>query len=297
MALFRRRTSPAPVAQEFPGLTEKEAEAFMAELAVELDARGGGWSVEDGTLRLEGRATQYGLTNVAQMWRRSEPRDRRDVLRERLAVLDAQHEAPEIAPADMPALVRPQLWALTDAGEHEDALVMLEVADDLVAVLSLDLPTTVQAVQPSEIAVIGLTEDELWQRAVEQLDDGEAIERVALDEDGLVEVLVSDSHFLASRVLALEELVGALPEHGALVALPHRHLLALHHIRDTTVLDAVGVMAPFTVEQFEEGPGSLSPHLYWWHRDGLESIEVDDVAGAINPPDSFVAMLETLPEP
>ncbi len=294
MALFRRRPRDTPP-QEFLGLTPAEADDFMAELGAELDARGGGWSVEDGTLRLEGRATQYGLTNVAQTWRRSAPRDRRELLRDRLDGLDAQHEAPEIAPAAMPALVRPQLWALEDVRELQDALVMVEVADDLVAVLSLDLPTTVQAVQPADVGATGLSEDELWQRAVEQLDDGEAIERAALDEDGLVEVLVSESHFLASQVLALEELVGALPEHGALVALPHRHMLALHPIRDTTVLDAVGVMAPFTVEQFEEGPGSLSPHLYWWHRDGLERIEVDDVAGAINPPDSFVAMLETLP--
>ncbi len=296
MALFRRRARDEPPPQDFPGLTRTEAEEFMAELGAALDARGGGWSVDDGTLHLEGRTTQYGLTNVAQMWRQAEPRDRRDLLLDRLAALDAQDQAPRTAPSDMPALVRPQLWAREDVGELHDELVMLEVTDDLVAVLSLDLPTTVQAVQPHDIEATGLTEDELWQRAVEQLDDGETIERAALDEDGLVEVLVSDSHFLATQVLALEELVGALPEHGALVALPHRHMLALHPIRDTTVLDAVAVMAPFTVEHFEEGPGSLSAHLYWWHRDGLERIAVDDVAGSISPPDSFIAMLETLPE-
>ena len=293
MALFRRRPRDAPPPQEFAGLTPAEAEAFMAELGAALDARGGGWRVEDGTLHLDDRTTQYGLTNVAQMWRQAEPRDRRGVLEDRLAALDAQHEAPRIAPADMPALVRPQLWALDDVGELQDELVMLEVADDLVAVLSLDLPTTVKAVQPQEVEATGLTEDELWQRAVEQLDDGEPIERVALDEG--VELLVSDSHFLATQVLALEELVGALPEHGALVALPHRHMLALRPIHDASVLDAVGVMAPFTVEHFEEGPGSLSPHLYWWHRDGLELIAVDDEAGSIDPPESFMAMLETLP--
>lgn len=297
MALFRRRPRDAPPPPELPGLSPAEAEEFMADLGALLDARGDSWSVEDGILRLKGSAAEYGLSNVAQAWRQSRPSERRDLLLERLAVIDAQQESPQIAPADMPALARPQLWALADAAELEGDLVMLEVADDLVAVLSVDLPTTVHAVHPRDIAGTGLTEDELWQRAVQQLDDGESIERNFLDDDQLVEVLVSDSHFLATQVLALEELMGALPEHGALVALPHRHVLALHPIRDTTVLDAVGVMAPFAVEQFEAGPGSLSAHLYWWHRDGLERIVVDDVKGAVSPPDSFVAMLEKLPEP
>ena len=297
MALFRRRGRDDASDEEIPGLSSSEAAQFTADLGAVLDARGGGWSVEDGTLRLEGRAAEYGLTSLAQSWRQSRPSERQRLMLERLAAIDAQDEPPEIAPDDMPALARPQLWALDDVGELASELVVLEVADDLVAVLSFDLPTTVKAVQPHDVAATGLTEDELWQRAVEQLDDGEPIERNFLDEDDLVEVLVSDSHFLATQVLALEQLVGALPRHGALVALPHRHMLALHPIRDRTVLDAVGVMAPFAVEQFEEGPGSLSPHLFWWHHDGLERIVVDDVEGAISPPDSFIAMLETLPEP
>ena len=68
----------------------------------------------------------------------------------------------------------------------------------------------------------------------------------------------------------------------------------MHAIRDATVLDAVNVMAPFVVEQFEEGPGSLSPHLYWWHGGELERLVVDDDEGSITPPDGFVALLERL---
>ena len=295
MALFRRQPQDSNAAPELPGLDPTEARAFMAELGAALDARGGGWSVDDGTLRLEGHAKEYGLTNVARQWRESVPGVRRGLLRDRLAAIDEQHGSPEIAPADVAALTRPQLWAMEAVEELGDVLIAREVTEDLAAVLSLDLPTSVHAVRPEDITATGLGEDELWERALAQLDDGETIERTVLDDDELVVVLVSDSHFLASRLLALEALVGAVPGHGAVVGVPHRHMLVLHAIYDATVLDAVNLMAPFVVQQFQEGPGSLSPHLYWWHDGGeLERLVVDDDEGSITPPDGFVALLEAL---
>ncbi len=297
MALFRRQPQDSAAAPELPGLTPAEGQAFMADLEAVLDARGGGWRVDDDTLLLEGHTKEYGLTNVARQWRQSVPGIRRGLLRDRLAAIDEQHGSPEIAPADTAALTRPQLWAMEAVEELGDVLIAREVTEDLAAVLSLDLPTAVHAVRPEDVAAAGLPEDALWQRALAQLDDGEPIERTVLDGDELVVVLVSDSHFLASRLLALEDLVGAVPPHGALVGVPHRHMLVLHAIYDATVLEAMNLMAPFVVQHFEDGPGSLSPHLYWWHDGGeLERLVVDDDEGSITPPDGFVALLEALTE-
>ena len=295
MALFRRQPQDSTADPDLPGLAPAEAQAFMAELGAALDARGDAWSVDDGILRLEGHTTEYGLTNVAQQWRQSAPGSRRGLLLSRLAAIDEQHDAPAITPVDMPALARPQLWAMDAVEELADVLIAREVTEDLAAVLSLDLPTAVQTVRPEDLAGTGMAEEELWQRALAQLEDGEPIERTVLDDDELVVVLVSDSHFHASRLLALEELVGAVPPHGALVGVPHRHMLVLHAIYDATVLEAVNLMAPFVVQHFEDGPGSLSPHLYWWHDGGeLERLVIDDDEGSITPSDGFVALLEAL---
>jgi len=294
MALFRRQPQNSPAAPELPGLTPAEAQAFMVDLGAALDARSAGWSVDDGALRLEGHAKEYGLTNVAQQWQEAVPGVRRRLLRDRLAAIDERHDTPTVAPADMAALARPQLWPMETVEELGDVLVAREVTEDLAAVLSLDMPTTVHAVRPEDLAATGLEEDQLWERALAQLDDGETIERSVLDDDELVVVLVSDSHFLASRLLALEALVGAVPPHGALLGVPHRHMLVVHGIYDATVLEAVNLMAPFVVQQFEEGPGSLSGHLYWWHDGEIERLVVDDDEGSITPPDGFVALLEAL---
>ena len=296
MALFRRQPQNSTAASELPGLTPAEGQAFMADLGAVLDARGGGWSVDDGALRLEGHAKEYGLTNVAQQWREAVPGIRRNLLRDRLAAIDERHDDPAIAPADMAALARPQLWPMEAVEEVGDALIAREVTEDLAAVLSVDLPTSVHAVRPEDIEATGLGEDELWERALAQLDDGEPIERTLLDDDELVVVLVSDSHFLASRLLALEELVGAVPPHGVLIGVPHRHMFVVHAIYDATVLEAMNLMAPFVVQHFEEGPGSLSAHLYWWHDGEIERLVVDDDEGSITPPDGFVALLEALTE-
>lgn len=294
MALFRRQPQNSTAASELPGLTPAEGQAFMADLGAVLDARGGGWSVGDGALRLEGHAKEYGLTNVAQQWREAVPGIRRNLLRDRLAAIDERHDDRAIAPADMAALARPQLWPMEAVEEVGDALIAREVTEDLAAVLSVDLPTSVHAVRPEDIEATGLGEDELWERALAQLDDGEPIERTLLDDDELVVVLVSDSHFLASRLLALEELVGAVPPHGVLIGVPHRHMFVVHAIYDATVLEAMNLMAPFVVQHFEEGPGSLSPDLYWWHDGEIERLIVDDDEGSITPPDGFVALLEAL---
>jgi len=327
MARFRRGARDAGPGQELylPGLEPDETQMFMADLAAVLDPRGVSWGVFDGALRLEGSPTEYGLTNVAQQWLETMPTARRALVAERLAGVGGQGHAPRptagrapgrpprptagrapgrppgptagpVAAGALPGLTRPQLWPMAGLEELGDDVVAREVTEDLAAVLSLDLPDSVHIVAPKDIADSGLGEEELWERALAQLDDGEPIERTLLDDDELVVVLVSDSHFLASRLLALEELVGAVPPHGVLIGVPHRHMFVVHAIYDATVLEAMNLMAPFVVQHFEEGPGSLSPDLYWWHDGEIERLVVDDDEGSITPPDGFVALLEGLTE-
>ncbi|HEY0475420.1 MAG TPA: hypothetical protein VGD34_27305 [Kribbella sp.] len=93
--------------------------------------------------------------------------------------------------------------------------------------------------------------------------------------DGVHVAIVSGSSFAASRALVLdtvlrESLHVENPQYGVLVALPVRHLLLVHVIRDLSVITALSMMLHLTGHAHEEEPGPLSPWVYLvdsegWH--------------------------------
>lgn len=122
------------------------------------------------------------------------------------------------------------------------------------------------------------------------------VEPRLVDVDGAVlTALEAASFFTTTHVFWLDEYT-ALPPDGALVALPNRHLLLVHPLRDATVLDAAEAMLVNAHRFHEEGPGSLSPHLYWWRDGGLTLlpavVEPDRVE--FRPPAEFVEAMRRI---
>ena len=77
------------------------------------------------------------------------------------------------------------------------------------------------------------------------------------------------------------------------MAIPNRHAMALHIIRDLEVqAEATRVMLGWLDQAHREGPGSISPHLFWLSPDNeLLQFEADgdknDVL-SVTPPRRFV---------
>jgi hypothetical protein len=93
--------------------------------------------------------------------------------------------------------------------------------------------------------------------------------------DGVRVAVLSGSSFAASRALVLdtvlrESLRVENPPYGVLVALPVRHLLLVHVVRDLSVITALSMMLHLTGHAHDEEPGPLSPWVYLvdaqgWH--------------------------------
>ncbi len=65
---------------------------------------------------------------------------------------------------------------------------------------------------------------------------------------------------------------------------------------DTGVVQAINQLIVSAVSMFQEGPGSISPGLYWW-REGLVSLlpaQFDGRKVQFAPPDEFVQALNRL---
>ncbi|MDR3637379.1 MAG: hypothetical protein P4L84_26480 [Isosphaeraceae bacterium] len=168
--------------------------------------------------------------------------------------------------------------------------------NDVIAALVLDLPETVDSVHEDQIAAWGRPVDELFAIGLENVRTGDPVQpqTYELGAGGSIQVLGDNSFFTATHALMLSHYVQPPPERGALVAVPHRHAVIYHPIVDQTVLVAINTMLPMARGMFQEGPGSVSPHLYWW-RDGhftLLPAEVEGNTLEFRPPEDFVAMLE-----
>lgn len=175
-------------------------------------------------------------------------------------------------------------------------------AESIVAVLTVDTPTAVTVPARRDIEAWGPSEEDLFAMAyantkaeTEELRD--SVTAFELDQGVVVSAVLGDSFFTATAVLWLDDILGPLPSEGALVALPHRHMILIHELRDIGAIRAVNHLIPMARKYFDEGPGSLSRHLYWWRDGVIRWLPASWEEGSIKffPPADFVAALETLP--
>ncbi|WP_245769152.1 immunity 49 family protein [Streptomyces indicus] len=176
------------------------------------------------------------------------------------------------------------------------------VADGLVFAYALDQPATVRMLTDPDVARVG-DEDALGRAAYENLTRVPVQhEEIALEGRAVLQSVYGDSPFVASRALYLgqlhHQLTGAsLPDAGALFVVPTRHLIAYHPIVDGSVADAVNDLAAYGLGAHEDGPGSLSPRVYWWHDGRITSLTVIDEAAksfSIQPPSELLTRMRTL---
>jgi hypothetical protein len=193
--------------------------------------------------------------------------------------------------------LRLQLHPVSDAGPGAEA-VRWRLADGLDAMLVYDLPDGALAVGPREATAWRQPVDRLWWTASENVRAGSKVRRgQARTEEGQeLTVLEGEYEYTATNVLWLDRLVSLDPARGAMVGVPNRHLVLAHAIHDPSFLGMVEVLAR-TVDHFHRaGPGSISPHLYWWRGGHLTYLPLRDSGGSVifEPPDELAeAVLST----
>ena len=62
------------------------------------------------------------------------------------------------------------------------------------------------------------------------------------------------------------------PELGAFVAVPNRHQLDFHVLRDATALPSLQVLVGWALAGFDGAPGAINPDVYWWRPSGCQRL-------------------------
>lgn len=297
----QRPLPPRPQWANFFSLVEWEA--FIREVTHYFDDRGIAYRVDDGMINLLDGSQQYGLGNLAQMCRQLGRKEWSALIRAHFATMEQSEQETrelELKIGDFMQVKGMLLVRLmSDASVPADFPLISRV--DLPGTLSFlvfDLPSTVRSVRRDEAAVWGRSTEELFAVALENvrrtvLPD---ITRQELKDDQQAVILTGESFFVASHALLIEDHPECLGTHGALVAVPHRHCMITYPINGAEVVKVVDVMGIVALGMEREGPGSISPKLYWYHRGRYLELPFEFTKDAFNfyPPDEFTAMLNSL---
>ncbi|MBC8067595.1 MAG: hypothetical protein IAG13_04605 [Deltaproteobacteria bacterium] len=288
---------------------DDEYEAFMRVVEADL-ARRGEVSIEDGVAELEidgGGQHRLGLQNLAQLCNQVDGEQWDSLVREhfdRVIVSTHTHDLEAIGRdyEQVKPMIKVRLYARDSLGELTDSTIHRSLGEDLVAVLVYDLPDAVATVPIEAPKQWPITLDEAFALALTNVLEQDEVdtETLELDDGTRFHVMVGDSFFVTSRLLVLEQHLEPITPMGALVAVPNRHTMLYAPIVDLTIVDTLQAMAILAQRRHAEGPGSLSPTLYWWRDGHLTAlpVEVDDDGVRFFPPSEFVeGCLERLAKP
>ncbi|MET7286942.1 hypothetical protein [Streptomyces sp. NPDC005573] len=274
---------------EFTFLSEGEAarlrsfvrEAF-AERGIEVTVESGHVSTDEGW--------RFGLTNLAAVCHndRRGPRSWRALVDQHVDRAIRSMKGPQALKTLPRERILAQLYPRfipSDPARLKAFAYGSRPVPGLLEVLALDLPETVEMLTADSVSALGELPD-LRDRALQNLRAVRVDKhKVVKDKDGTrFDVLMGDSYFIASLALILDEVVrrhtkDAPVPNGVLVALPHRHQLAFHVIRDKSVAPSLHTMARFAAVGFEESAGALSPSVFWWHKGGFTQVATQDSTG------------------
>jgi hypothetical protein len=171
------------------------------------------------------------------------------------------------------------------------------VAEDLEAHLVHLLHGRLCEVEQREAAGWARSRDELWHVALDNVRAGGRPEPEPFHaEPGVVLVgFRSDSLFTTTHSFWIERTLDA-GRHGVILAVPNRHVLVAHAIRDASVVPAVDALVKVAIGFHREGPGPISPHLYWV-RDGAWSrqhVQPGDRQATFTPSLPFARLVDSL---
>lgn len=167
-----------------------------------------------------------------------------------------------------------------------------------IEVIVLDLPTTVRTISRSEARSWPIETEELFEIGRRNLRAAGLLEHTPVVAQSGVEVYLysGDPYYAASHVLFLDTYLPNDLPHGALVGIPRRDVILLHIIRNIGVTEAIGMMLQAIIGMYADGPGSLSPNLYWFQHGQFDMLPytLDDNMVDFSPPPDFAWLLDRL---
>lgn len=171
-------------------------------------------------------------------------------------------------------------------------LISRPFAEGLIEAVVADTPTTVRTVVTDDAGDWPVTAEELFTVARDGVRADGPLECDIIDDTG-IRVLEGSTFYAATHLTWLESYLDPGP-HGALAVAPTRSTIAACPIRKSTATITAERMHAFARDAYEDGPGSLSPDLFWWRDGRLTRIEIRHDGTRVQLPGDFLRFIEAL---
>ncbi len=267
-------------------------------------AKGKAVSIHDGvaTVSGEGEPNELGLQNLSQLCAQTDEKEWPEFIARHFDAFAASEEDEKriLAHIEDYEQIKDRLAVRIMPRYDEvppETLVCREDLEGTFTTLVFDLPTTIRSVHADEEKRWPVGLSAVWAQALENTRSLTHPQIEEVDFGGvMVKVISSDDSYVTTHALWLQEHPDWLGPRGALVAVPHRHALLVYAIRDMGVVMAIEKLVIAATGMEEEGPGSITANLYWYHDGRFLNLPYELSGKSLNfrPPDAFVEMLNTL---
>lgn len=308
--LFTNKPSPKTPPAWASFFSAEQYGQFLHLVAAHFRSKGVTFEMGDGVVLLEpgseGRQ-QLGLLNLAQLCGRNEPAEWPQIIAEHFDTLNKSQREQQVLEervADFERvreLLAVRLWPEDYLRELDGSkLIHRQDIPGTVSALVFDLPSSIRNVTPEEAEGWGMDLDELFELGLANVRENCIPDQSEqeLTENVSVQLFSDESFFVASHALMLDDHGECIGSFGALVGIPHRHVLLAYPIENLNVLQAIHCLIPVISGMERDGPGSISPRLYWY-KDGAYTDLPYRIEGRtlhFSPPEDFVEMLNLLSE-
>ena len=291
--------------------SKSEYDDFMKLVKSDLESRGYVGDIKDGflTTKLDGKDESFELVDLAQKCKLVKKSDWPQTIKEYFDVL-ARYKNDE---ADLQKnltdfnkiknLIAIQLYPdgyLNAASKLKKEVITRNSIPGVNNTLVLDLPSSIRPVKSSEAKVWNKTEDELFALAFNNTFN-EIKPEISEQQvpGGKITFITSDNFLTRVLVLNLKKFGQCIGTHGSLVSIPTDSTVMCYPINDLAVVKVMPIYASFVFKLNAEGPGSLSPKLFWFQDDKFTDLhyKLENGKPIFSLPQNFLDMLNKLEEP
>ncbi|RZU38730.1 hypothetical protein EV700_2665 [Fluviicoccus keumensis] len=260
-------------------------------------------TLNDGMVLVTGKSYALGLQNLAGICHQATSRERWPAIIARQfdrLIADNENAADNPKPeslsfTDIANRLRVRLYPeMKDI--NPDNFVSRREIEGVVTMLVEDQPETMRPITRAEAKAWGKSDRELFNIALQIMSqESLTLEEARLNSNLSILFANDISDYTSSWALMLDKLKDCVGTFGSIVSVPNRHCLFVVPAETPDVLQAVHKVMSGTLELYRKGPGSISPHLYWYYQRKFTRISYPQKDGVIGLelPEAFAIMLKT----
>jgi hypothetical protein len=266
------RSAPSQFDEQLTYFTAAQASEFRRLVARSFSAAGRDVSIYSDHVEDRG-GTTFNLYNLGLLCHGAPSDDWRQLIDDHVRLVSTPaRDLSELSQEELEAGLCLRLVEVAAVPDPDATAYARVVTPGLLEVLSVDLPDSVATPSRGELEPRG-TLGELVDRARENLhalleSDAVRAEQFGDGSSGRYTAVSGESFFTASLALLLPEAVERFSAEddwgrGVLVAVPSRHQLLYRPINGPDAEAALHRMLDAALFGFSDGPGPLSPEVYW----------------------------------